>query len=139
METVIPLFGTPLPAPLPHSSAASNDTPVNLTSVIEQPGLVNVLNLATGAEIFYLLDPRLAVICAYEQYGRRNWNTWSYLPPDQHPHYRECLYCVACGDFTAMLRMPTLEDMRELKRRANAILNTTPRPSRRRGTRPTHS
>lgn len=61
-----------------------------------------VLNLATGEEILYSIPPERAVVAAYEQFARKNWNTWGYPEPGDHPQYVRTPKCHTCGDFTAL-------------------------------------
>ena len=49
----------------------------------------------------YTLAPDMAVICAYEQLQRRNWCTWQYPQPADHPLYRRTANGHLCGDFWA--------------------------------------
>lgn len=45
------------------------------------------------------------MICAYEQYHKRNWNTWTYKLHDEHPEFVETRYHYICGDYmTGKLR-----------------------------------
>ncbi|WP_018234366.1 hypothetical protein [Thioalkalivibrio thiocyanodenitrificans] len=46
-------------------------------NMAEQP-ITRVINMSTEQELSYSLPPEKAVVCAHEQYSRRNWNTWSY-------------------------------------------------------------
>jgi hypothetical protein len=66
--------------------------------------LTDVLQLGTDNRFSYSLAPAEAVIAAYEQHDRGNYNTWTYLPPDKHPQlrYGKSGYTVHCGDFSAM-------------------------------------
>lgn len=61
--------------------------------------LTRVLNLATGESIFYSLDPRSAVVAAWEQ-SRGNYNTWTY--GDSHAIVEHGQRTVTAGDFTAI-------------------------------------
>lgn len=67
-----------------------------------------VLNLATGQwGPYYTLDPRQAVVAAYEQQTRGNWNTWTYPSPEAHPEFTLAEVSCCCGDWAAMLDQTT--------------------------------
>ena len=60
-----------------------------------------VTNLATREELTYMLPPEEAVIGAYEQ-ERKNWHTWDYKKPADHPAFTRGKKSVACGDWAAL-------------------------------------
>jgi len=70
-----------------------------------------VLNLATGETLHYSCEPSQAVICAFEQ-ARANFNTWQYLSPATHPHYRRTKLGHSCGDWAALDRASTAQGAR---------------------------
>lgn len=60
-----------------------------------------VLNLITQKEIYYCLPPREAVICAFEQYTLKNFNTWTY-DTDKRIMIQEGKYTFLCGDWSVL-------------------------------------
>lgn len=52
--------------------------------------MIRVFNLSTQEEQFYFdtITPQQAVICAYEQFTKKNFNTWEYPSPDNHPLFQ---------------------------------------------------
>ena len=60
---------------------------------------VVVTNLATGEVVLYSCAPEMAVVCAYEQYTCKNWNTWLY-DVNNASVTASGTYCI-CGDWSA--------------------------------------
>jgi len=64
--------------------------------------MVTVINLSTGREITYVgISPAKAVVCAYEQFTKGNFNTADY-------DFNQAVVShsgktVACGDFCAII------------------------------------
>jgi hypothetical protein len=65
--------------------------------------LTKVIRLGTDEEYWYSLPPDRAVVAAYEQYDRRNFEWWKYPKPEDHPAYRLNKRTHSCGDFTALV------------------------------------
>lgn len=65
-----------------------------------------VLNLYTGQYYYYdrNLHPKLAVIAAYAQNKKNNWNTWTY-EEKYGGQVRETLYCYSIDDFSVIKNM----------------------------------
>lgn len=61
---------------------------------------VRVVNLITGAEVFYTCTARKAVIAAYAQ-ASNDWNTWDYEKRYGHL-VSEGQKSIACGDWSAL-------------------------------------
>ncbi len=69
---------------------------------------VEVYDLRTTASrpvAVYTCTPREAVICAFAQLDRKDWNTWDYAAKYGHL-VQEGKLSVLCGDFCA-LKIPT--------------------------------
>ena len=64
---------------------------------------IKVLNLATGKEVEYVISPEKAVVCAHEQFTRRNWNTWDY--DFSQAVVSNSGKTVRCGDWAAVRDM----------------------------------
>lgn len=47
----------------------------------------------------YSLPPDEAVIAAYEQQTKKNYNTYNYKKPNNHEQYLKTKYGHVCGDF----------------------------------------
>lgn len=65
--------------------------------------MTTVRNLRTGKTYEYSCSPELAVVCAFEQYGRgskANWNTSEY----DRSQAKVAGTTVYCGDFAATLK-----------------------------------
>jgi hypothetical protein len=62
--------------------------------------MTEVLNLNTGETYTYDLPPEKAVICAYEQYERKNRNTWAYDFSETRLTIGK--HTVACGNCSAL-------------------------------------
>ena len=62
----------------------------------------DVLDMINRTRVLYLLPSAEAVICAYEQYERRNYNTWDYKDAGEHPEFMQSDRCVFCGDYGAL-------------------------------------
>lgn len=60
-----------------------------------------VLNLSTSEEIIYLLPPKEAVVCAFMQYAKKNFNTWDY--DFSIAKVSKSGVTVYCGDFAALI------------------------------------
>ena len=60
-----------------------------------------VTDLATGSISYYSLPPRDAVIAAFAQNERNDWETWNYTQR-YAGMVRQGNYTVTCGDFTAL-------------------------------------
>lgn len=58
-----------------------------------------VRNMHTSQELVYSIPPKEAVVAAYNQYQRNNWNTWTYL--EGRAPVMEGKYGWSCGDFWA--------------------------------------
>lgn len=70
--------------------------------------MTTVYQLGSDNQFCYSLPPDQAVVAAFEQYHNYNFNTWSYLPPEQHPQYRRtALGNHSCGDYTAFHSLNT--------------------------------
>ena len=65
--------------------------------------LTKVIDLRDPSrEYYYTLPPEQAVVCAYYQYEKRNWNTWEYnFKLALHSHYYGTAYC---GNMAALGR-----------------------------------
>ncbi len=62
---------------------------------------MTVMNLATGQKIEYGDIPaQKAVVCAFEQYTKKNWQTWDYKF-DQAKQSKSGLTWV-CGDWASL-------------------------------------
>lgn len=57
-----------------------------------------VINMRTGQEQVYNLDPRKAVLAAFAQY-MMDWNTWGYYKYEDR--IKEGKVFFFCGDFAA--------------------------------------
>lgn len=68
------------------------------------PMFTNVFNLATNEAASYSLPPARAVVAAFEQFTRGNYNTHDYLSPESHPAFTRGSVSVACGDWAASTR-----------------------------------
>jgi len=62
--------------------------------------MTTVYNTETLDELIYSLKPAFAVIAANEQ-SKRNWSTWDYKKPENHPLYRKTSRGHNCGIFWA--------------------------------------
>jgi len=63
---------------------------------------VEVLDLDTGKTIEYVgLTPAEALRNAYEQYGKKNWSTWTYKDPSEYP-IKEGHYTLMLGSFSVV-------------------------------------
>lgn len=58
-----------------------------------------VYQLGTRKKYIYTLPPKIAVVCAYYQYGKHNYNTWEY--DYSIAKYSVSARTVYCGDFAA--------------------------------------
>ena len=64
---------------------------------------VDVKNIETKEIWTYSgISASQAVVCAYEQGTRKNYNTWDYMPPEKHPLFRREGSIVKCGDWQAI-------------------------------------
>lgn len=63
--------------------------------------MTTVHHVDTGVTYEYTLEPDQAVIAAYEQYTRRNRNTWTYRDPSQYSGYRRTKYGHECNGYWA--------------------------------------
>jgi hypothetical protein len=60
-----------------------------------------VMNLLDDRKEIYDLPPDRAVVAAYEQNERGNFESWDYLLPNAHLHFKEYTNGFACGDWVA--------------------------------------
>jgi hypothetical protein len=77
-----------------------------------------VFDMNRGVWIQYSLSPRDAVVAAYEQFTKGNWNTWTYKAPDCGIQYASLqqpgqgpdprMTVVTCGNFTTVCRTEQL-------------------------------
>ena len=58
-----------------------------------------VYQLGTNNKYIYTLPPEQAVVCAYYQYAKNNYNTWEY--DYSLVRYSATVMTVYCGDFAA--------------------------------------
>ena len=58
-----------------------------------------VMNLFDNREKIYILPPDKAVVAAYEQFEKGNFEVGDYPRPDEHPHFKEYRKGFACGDW----------------------------------------
>ena len=63
--------------------------------------LTRTMNLNTGIERFYLLDPKEAVVCAFNQ-SNHNYNTWDY--DFNKAKVSKSGSSVSCGDWVALTK-----------------------------------
>ena len=64
--------------------------------------MITVMNLATEQKVLYFdtVTPKEAVVCAYAQYSKKDWNTWMY--DEMYNHLvEEGQYTFLCGDWSA--------------------------------------
>lgn len=52
----------------------------------------------------YSLPPDKAVVAAYEQEVKHNFQTWDYSEPDKHPLFKRQGEWVTCGGFWAKVK-----------------------------------
>jgi len=64
----------------------------------ERTRVVNLLDDRTGD---YDLPPDKAVVAAYEQSKKANYDLHTYPEPESHPHFREYSKGYSCGDWIA--------------------------------------
>jgi len=62
--------------------------------------VTQALNLKSGSVYQYTLPPEKAVVSAYEQYEKKNFNTWDY-DYETHPELVEIANGFKCGNFFA--------------------------------------
>ena len=60
-----------------------------------------VMNVADDRIVHYSLPPEEAVIAAYEQFERGNWELDDHPSPEKHPAFKVHRRGVACGDWIA--------------------------------------
>ena len=60
-----------------------------------------VLNLMDGRIAVFSLSADMAVVAAYEQFEKGNFDAASYLHPTEHPHFREHRLGYSCEDWIA--------------------------------------
>jgi hypothetical protein len=84
------------------------DEPSRHDTVLEGevlPPMTRVYNLATNQVAAFPLPPAQAVVAAYEQFTKRNFNTWQYAPASTHPEFTRGKVSVACGDWAASTKV----------------------------------
>lgn len=64
-----------------------------------------VIKLGDDMELSYSIPPEMAVVAAYEQYEKRNWNTWTYPAPVDHPEFRTGMISLSCGGYSALVEL----------------------------------
>jgi len=62
--------------------------------------LTMVMNLSTEKKIYYSLPAEDAVMAAYAQEEKRDWDTWQYEKYQPLRRYGQCT--VSCGDWCAI-------------------------------------
>lgn len=60
-----------------------------------------VMNISDDRIVRYSLPPDRAVVAAYEQYEKGNWEADAYPDPYEHPAFGIHRRGVACGDWIA--------------------------------------
>ncbi|NLI81289.1 MAG: hypothetical protein GX443_06320 [Deltaproteobacteria bacterium] len=60
-----------------------------------------VFNIGDDRIVHYPLPPDRAVVAAYEQYEKGNWEADQYPDPSEHPAFGVYKRGVACGDWIA--------------------------------------
>lgn len=55
-------------------------------------------------EASYSLPPDEAVVAAYEQFQKKNFQTWMYQNPAEHPQFKRNGRTIRCGKFKAVTK-----------------------------------
>jgi predicted nucleic acid-binding protein len=92
------IFGEPTEYPM-------LDTP-SYTMAAKLAVSTMVFNLATGEEVYYSLPPEDAVIVAYLQHEKGDYNTWDYDLEAYRPQIVKGQWSVSMGNWAAVTTLP---------------------------------
>ena len=89
-----------IPSPVTRPLTLPSPVTSPLTSATQEMN-TTVFNLATGQEVGYSLPPKQAVLTAYHQLTRQNYNWWSYDSAPYPVPYIKTRLGHNCGDWAA--------------------------------------
>lgn len=68
---------------------------------METKNSTSVENIMDDRTVDYDLPPKRAVVAAFEQFEKDNFDFHAYPEPEHHPHFREYPKGYSCGNWIA--------------------------------------